>query len=92
VRVHPQFLEKGKIAQTARHWKKFGKSASKASMILNATSPTMAPIVLKFFLHVSRQEQRKRLLERLRDKTKNWKFEIGDLAERKLWPPLYGCL
>lgn len=42
-------------------------------------------VIRKFFLHVSRDEQRKRLEERLDDPTKNWKFEAGDLAERALW-------
>jgi PPK2 family polyphosphate:nucleotide phosphotransferase len=41
--------------------------------------------ILKFFLHISRDEQRKRLLSRLRDPKKNWKFKPGDLDERKLW-------
>lgn len=41
--------------------------------------------ILKFFLHVSREEQRVRLLERLTDPAKNWKFEAGDLKERGLW-------
>jgi PPK2 family polyphosphate:nucleotide phosphotransferase len=42
-------------------------------------------VILKFYLHVSRDEQRKRLLERIEDPTKNWKFKAGDLDERKLW-------
>ncbi|HJU74531.1 MAG TPA: PPK2 family polyphosphate kinase [Gemmatimonadaceae bacterium] len=42
-------------------------------------------IILKFFLHMSRDEQRKQLLERLDDPTKNWKFNANDLEERKLW-------
>jgi PPK2 family polyphosphate:nucleotide phosphotransferase len=42
-------------------------------------------VILKFFLHVSREEQRKRLIERIEDQTKNWKFKAGDLDERKLW-------
>ncbi|MEQ1574381.1 MAG: PPK2 family polyphosphate kinase [Vicinamibacterales bacterium] len=41
--------------------------------------------VLKFLLHVSKAEQRKRLLERLNDPMKNWKFQVGDLEERTLW-------
>lgn len=41
--------------------------------------------ILKFFLHVSRAEQKRRLLERLRDPEKNWKFQVGDLAERTRW-------
>ena len=42
-------------------------------------------IILKFFLHVSRDEQKKRLNERLKDPKKNWKFNPGDLQERALW-------
>lgn len=41
--------------------------------------------VLKFFLHISRDEQRERLQARLDDPTKRWKFQHGDLAERKRW-------
>ncbi|HET8774756.1 MAG TPA: PPK2 family polyphosphate kinase [Thermoanaerobaculia bacterium] len=41
--------------------------------------------LLKFFLHISREEQRERLQARLDDPTKRWKFEHGDLEERKLW-------
>jgi PPK2 family polyphosphate:nucleotide phosphotransferase len=42
-------------------------------------------VILKFFLHVSREEQTKRLIERIEDPTKNWKFKASDLDERKLW-------
>jgi PPK2 family polyphosphate:nucleotide phosphotransferase len=41
--------------------------------------------ILKFFLHVSRDEQAKRLRDRLSDPTKNWKFRAGDLDDRDLW-------
>jgi PPK2 family polyphosphate:nucleotide phosphotransferase len=41
--------------------------------------------ILKFFLHISREEQRERLQARLDDPTKRWKFQHGDLAERELW-------
>jgi PPK2 family polyphosphate:nucleotide phosphotransferase len=41
--------------------------------------------ILKFALHISREEQRQRLEDRLADPTKNWKFEEGDLKERALW-------
>lgn len=41
--------------------------------------------ILKFFLHISRSEQKQRLEERLADESKRWKFNAGDLAERKLW-------
>ncbi len=42
-------------------------------------------VILKFFLHVSRDEQKKRLIERAEDETKNWKVNAGDVDERKLW-------
>ncbi|HEY1076516.1 MAG TPA: hypothetical protein VGE51_07490, partial [Fontimonas sp.] len=42
-------------------------------------------LVLKFWLNVSRDEQASRLLERLKDPAKNWKFESGDLGERSHW-------
>ncbi|HCU12276.1 MAG TPA: polyphosphate kinase, partial [Gemmatimonadetes bacterium] len=42
-------------------------------------------VILKFFLHVSRGEQKKRLIDRLEDKKKNWKFRAGDLDDRALW-------
>lgn len=42
-------------------------------------------VILKFFLHVSRQEQRRRFLERIDDPEKNWKFDPNDLKERELW-------
>jgi PPK2 family polyphosphate:nucleotide phosphotransferase len=42
-------------------------------------------VLLKFFLHVSKEEQRLRLQERLDDPTKHWKFAVGDLEERKRW-------
>ncbi|HEY8203038.1 MAG TPA: polyphosphate kinase 2 family protein [Actinomycetota bacterium] len=41
--------------------------------------------ILKFFLYISKDEQRKRLEERLNDPTKRWKFQVGDLVERRLW-------
>jgi PPK2 family polyphosphate:nucleotide phosphotransferase len=42
--------------------------------------------ILKFFLHISREEQKKRLLERVEDQRKRWKFSMTDVKERELWP------
>lgn len=42
-------------------------------------------VILKFFLHISREEQKKRLTERFKDRKKNWKFRPGDLKDRALW-------
>jgi PPK2 family polyphosphate:nucleotide phosphotransferase len=48
-------------------------------------------IILKFFLNLSKEEQKNRLLRRLRLKEKNWKFSPGDLKERKLWDEYQFC-
>lgn len=55
---------------------------------INSFERTLAEngtVILKFFLHVSRDEQKKRLRERVEDETKNWKFNAGDLGERQRW-------
>jgi PPK2 family polyphosphate:nucleotide phosphotransferase len=54
-------------------------NAFERHLIDNGTS------IIKCFLHISKEEQRKRLEARLREPTKRWKFSKGDLAERKLW-------
>lgn len=48
-------------------------------------------IIFKFFLNLSKEEQRKRLLRRLELQEKNWKFSAGDLKERKLWDNYMTC-
>lgn len=47
-------------------------------------------IIFKFFLHLSKEEQRKRLIRRIRLKEKNWKFSPGDISERQLWQRYQG--
>jgi len=56
---------------------------------INAFEKTLADegtTILKFFLHIDLDEQKERLLDRINDPTKRWKFNPGDLEERKLWP------
>ena len=48
--------------------------------------------VLKFLLMISKEEQAERFRERIEDKTKNWKFNEGDIKEREYWDELYGCI
>ena len=48
-------------------------------------------IILKFFLHVSKEEQKNRFLQRLEKKSKNWKFSEADLKERKFWEEYQKC-
>jgi PPK2 family polyphosphate:nucleotide phosphotransferase len=48
-------------------------------------------IIMKFFLHISKDEQKKRLLDRIDDKSKNWKFSSADITERKYWEDYQKC-
>ena len=48
-------------------------------------------LIYKFYLHLSKEEQKNRLLRRLEKKEKNWKFSAGDLKERKLWENYQRC-
>jgi PPK2 family polyphosphate:nucleotide phosphotransferase len=84
VRVHPEILAKQKIPQklvTKDIWKERFEdiSAMERYLARNGT------VILKFFLNVSKEEQRERFLERLEDPAKNWKFSLADIGERKLW-------
>ena len=84
VRVHPEILAKQKIPQelVGKHiWKERFEdiTAFEKYLARNGT------VVLKFFLNVSKQEQRERFLSRLDEPAKNWKFSMADIAERALW-------
>jgi len=84
VRVHPEYLEKQRLPrdlatdriwdhrfEDIRNWEKY--------LTRNGT------VIRKFYLHVSRDEQKKRFLARLEEPEKNWKFQAGDVKERALW-------
>jgi PPK2 family polyphosphate:nucleotide phosphotransferase len=85
VRVHRGLLEKQQLPD-ALDGKKLWKHrfddirAFEQHLVRNGT------LVLKFFLNVSRDEQRRRFLDRLDQPDKRWKFSMGDVEERKLWP------
>jgi PPK2 family polyphosphate:nucleotide phosphotransferase len=84
VRVHPEALAKEKIPPplvTRNIWRERFEdiSAMERYLARNGT------VILKFFLNVSRQEQRARFLDRLDEPAKNWKFSLADISERALW-------
>ena len=84
VRVHPELLERQMLARHQagdRIWNERFEDIRAFERHL-ARSGT---IVRKVFLHVSRDEQRRRLLARLTDPSKNWKFSAADLRERERW-------
>jgi polyphosphate kinase 2 (PPK2 family) len=62
-------------------WKKRYAQINEFERMLTESGTT----ILKFFLHISPEEQKERLQARLDDPTKRWKFQHGDLAERKKW-------
>ena len=82
VRVHPEFL--GRLPGTDRG-KDFWQARYDDINAFERHLTRNGTLVLKFFLNVSKKEQRKRFLERLERPEKNWKFSFGDLEERKYW-------
>ena len=85
VRVHPNILASQHLPQelvTKRIWKERFEdiNAFERYLARNGT------LVLKFFLNVSKDEQKKRFLARLDEPEKHWKFQPSDVAERQLWP------
>ncbi len=86
VRVHPEYLDGQRLpdrpADLDALWRQRFQSIRdhEAHLHRNGTR------VLKFYLHLSEEEQRQRFLARIDDPDKNWKFSAGDLAERRHWP------
>jgi len=84
VRVHPEFLGAGRPA-SANGLEKIWRARYEDINTLERHLTRNGTIVLKFFLHISKAEQKRRLLERLSDPAKHWKFVASDLAERARW-------
>jgi PPK2 family polyphosphate:nucleotide phosphotransferase len=84
VRVHPEYLERQKIPPelvTKDIWKERFKDIRGFERYLTRNGV----VIRKFFLHVSKKEQKKRFLARLDNPEKNWKFSASDLKERAFW-------
>jgi PPK2 family polyphosphate:nucleotide phosphotransferase len=87
-RVHPEYLLKENIPQISNvkdvdntFWKMRFKQIRRYENNLTDNGT----VILKFFLNVSKKEQKKRFLERIDDPSKNWKFSLADLKERGYW-------
>lgn len=87
-RVHPEIVVNAQIPGIKdlkdvdeKFWERCYRQINDFERYLTETGTT----VIKFFLNVSKDEQRKRLLKRIDDKEKNWKFEAADLKERAAW-------
>ena len=84
VRVHPEFLEKQTLPPelvTKDIWKERFQDIRSFERYLTRNGV----VIRKFFLHVSKGEQKRRFLERLDNPEKNWKFSANDIKERAFW-------
>lgn len=85
-RIHPEILrseglEKEELADGKKFWKQRYNSIVNLEKHLHYNGTR----IIKFFLHLSKEEQRKRFLQRIDDPKKNWKFSQADVEERKFW-------
>ena len=85
VRVHKSILDRETIPDPPRHDKKIWRERYRSINDFERHLDVNGTRVVKIFLHLSKEEQRKRFLERIDDSKKNWKFSDADLKERAFW-------
>jgi PPK2 family polyphosphate:nucleotide phosphotransferase len=81
VRVHPELLAKERVAASPKLWQRRYRRIrnTESHLAENGT------VIIKFFLHMSKGEQKRRFLARLNNPDRNWKFSSSDLKERGCW-------
>jgi len=84
VRVHPEILKSQKLPE-ALVGKNIWQERFEDIRCFERHMARSGTVIRKFFLHVSKKEQRKRFLDRLEEPEKNWKFSVGDIHERTYW-------
>jgi PPK2 family polyphosphate:nucleotide phosphotransferase len=85
VRVHPEILKAEAVPDSPHHDKKLWRDRYRSINDFEKHLHANGTRVVKLFLHLSKDEQRKRFLERIDDPTKNWKFSDADMKEREFW-------
>jgi PPK2 family polyphosphate:nucleotide phosphotransferase len=85
VRVHPEILRNQGLSEELRDEKTIWKERYRSIVDLEDHLYRNGTRVVKIFLHLSKNEQRKRFLERIDEPQKNWKFSLADIHERKYW-------
>jgi PPK2 family polyphosphate:nucleotide phosphotransferase len=85
VRVHPEILRSESIPDTPHQDKKIWNDRYRSIVDLEKHLHENGTRIIKFFLHLSKEEQRKRFLARIDEPEKNWKFSLADIQERKFW-------
>ena len=85
VRVHPEILRNEGLSEELRDEKTIWKERYRSIVDLEGHLHRNGTRTVKIFLHLSRDEQRRRFLERIDEPDKNWKFSLADIHERKFW-------
>jgi PPK2 family polyphosphate:nucleotide phosphotransferase len=85
VRVHPENLRNEGLSEELRDEKTVWKERYRSIVDLEEHLHRNSTCIIKFFLHLSKNEQRNRFLERVDEPDKNWKFSLADIHERKYW-------
>jgi PPK2 family polyphosphate:nucleotide phosphotransferase len=85
VRVHPDILRAEGLLDAPRHDKKLWHDRYRSIKDLERHLCVNGTRIIKFFLHLSKEEQRKRFLARIDDPGKNWKLSTSDIQERTFW-------
>jgi PPK2 family polyphosphate:nucleotide phosphotransferase len=85
VRVHPQILRLQGLSEELRDGKTLWEDRYRSINDLERHLHQNSTRTVKIFLHLSKEEQRKRFLERIDEPDKNWKFSVADIHERKFW-------
>jgi len=91
VRVHPEILDSEGLPNTPSNKKEIWDSRYRSIADLEKHLHANGTCIIKFFLHLSKDEQRKRFLERIDQSEKNWKFSQADIQERKFWKKYMGA-
>jgi PPK2 family polyphosphate:nucleotide phosphotransferase len=84
-RVHPEILSTQNLPKPARDTKHFWRERYRSIVDLEGHLHRNGTKIIKFFLHLSNKEQKKRFLQRIDEPEKNWKFSASDIHERKYW-------
>ena len=84
-RVHPEILRAEGLSDTAANEESVWHDRYRSIVNLETHLHRNGTRIVKFFLHLSKEEQRKRFLERIDQPQKNWKFSLADIEERQFW-------
>jgi len=85
VRVHPEILDSQRLPDGVLDRKIIWKERYQSILDMENHLHRNGTRIIKFYLHLSKEEQRKRFLARIDDPDKNWKFSLADIEERKFW-------